>query len=358
MLLNIQALRAMAALMVVFVHLKVLAARAGLAPGWLEFGNAGVDVFFVISGVIMVFTVERRETTAWNFLGHRIARIVPFYWLMTFAVFAVALFAPALVQSTRADGWDLFRSLAFIPYRKASGLMEPVVFVGWSLNYEMAFYLVFAATMLLKPRVLSFAACVAVIAGAAAFGLLAHPADPVVRFYAYAMTLEFAAGMAVGWAIPRLAVRRWMPPLAGVAAACAVVCLVAGAWVAPRVDRTLLAGIPAAILVASALVLERAGVKVGWPLVRKLGDASYAIYLTHFFVTQAVTRAAAWANASGAPEIAALFVLSFLLVAVVGLIVHARIEAPLSRMARDLMFRKRSSMPPEPVYVGEGAASP
>ena len=74
-LVNIQALRALAALLVVFVHLKPLAVLAGLDSGIMNFGNAGVDVFFVISGVIMVFTVDRGERRAWDFLAHRIVRI-------------------------------------------------------------------------------------------------------------------------------------------------------------------------------------------------------------------------------------------------------------------------------------------
>ena len=78
-LVNIQALRGLAAFLVVFVHLETLAERAGIDPGILTFGNGGVDLFFVISGLIMVATTARADMTAGTFMAHRIARIVPLY---------------------------------------------------------------------------------------------------------------------------------------------------------------------------------------------------------------------------------------------------------------------------------------
>ena len=77
MLTNVQALRALAAFLVVFVHLQAVADRLGLGPGAFAFGNAGVDVFFVISGMIMVRTTSRRPVTAGAFLRNRIAASRP-----------------------------------------------------------------------------------------------------------------------------------------------------------------------------------------------------------------------------------------------------------------------------------------
>jgi peptidoglycan/LPS O-acetylase OafA/YrhL len=93
-LVNIQALRGVAALLVVFVHLETPAERAGINPALLTFGNSGVDLFFVISGVIMVVTTARADVTAGSFIAHRIARVVPLYWLITLVVFMIALLAP------------------------------------------------------------------------------------------------------------------------------------------------------------------------------------------------------------------------------------------------------------------------
>ena len=87
---NIQALRALAALLVVFVHLGKLLGGINIPP----FGHAGVDIFFVISGFIMIYTTIDRQPSPWTFVSHRLARITPIYWTVTLTVFAIALAAP------------------------------------------------------------------------------------------------------------------------------------------------------------------------------------------------------------------------------------------------------------------------
>ena len=134
---NVQVLRAFAALLVIFVHLDQLLSRLGVPL----FGGAGIDIFFVISGFIMVYTTMDREITPWSFMADRIARIVPAYWAATLGVFFLALVAPSLLQTSHMQWDELFKSLVFVPFRKATGLVQPVLFVGWTLNYEMFFYL-------------------------------------------------------------------------------------------------------------------------------------------------------------------------------------------------------------------------
>jgi exopolysaccharide production protein ExoZ len=354
MLANIQALRAAAAILVVFVHMKPLAALASVPPGAMNFGNCGVDIFFVISGVIMVFTTERRETRPWDFLAHRIARITPLYWLITLVVFLTAAVTPGLVHETRASLPDLIRSLLFVPYVRPDGLMEPVVFAGWTLNYEMAFYVVFALALFVRPRTLALGLCVAVIGAAAAWGVVAHTREPLLAFYSYPMVLEFAAGVAIGWALPRLSVTPRLAPLAAVVAGASAAAALVGHAIFPDVDRALVVGVPAAVLVASALVLERAGWRVRSPLVLRLGDASYSIYLTHFFVAQAVADAAHVFRLQG--PVAAILGGGVVLVGacVVGLNVFLFVETPLTRAARAVVRSRLASGR----QVRVGAAAP
>ncbi|CAN7414150.1 acyltransferase family protein [Phenylobacterium sp. LjRoot219] len=115
MLLNLQMLRALAAYLVVLVHAEPLAVRAGLPERSLHFGASGVDLFFVISGMIMVITTADRRHTPLSFLRDRLTRIAPLYWAITLAVFAMAWVAPALLQSTTADPVHLLKSMAFVP---------------------------------------------------------------------------------------------------------------------------------------------------------------------------------------------------------------------------------------------------
>jgi peptidoglycan/LPS O-acetylase OafA/YrhL len=220
-LLNVQALRALAAFMVVCVHLEALAILAGAAPHATEAGNAGVDLFFVISGFIMVFTTGRKPQSPAGFFGARVRRIAPLYWSVTFAVFLVARLTPSLIQNTPSDLGRLLASLLFLPELRPDGTMRPVVFVGWTLNFEMAFYVLFALGLLAPRRWLGVAATVAVLAGAVAWGQAAKPTDPVLAFYTTPMVLEFGLGMLLGLAWPHLKPppwARWPLAIAGVLA--------------------------------------------------------------------------------------------------------------------------------------------
>ena len=339
MLRNVQALRGLAALLVVFVHLEVLARLAGLRAGLTVFGNAGVDVFFVISGLIMVVTTSGRKQTPLGFLRNRLTRIAPLYWAITLAVFALALAAPALLQNTTADPVNLLKSLSFIPYERGDGTMHPVVFVGWTLNYEMAFYLVFAVGLLLPSRLAGLALSIAVLVAAAVAGQVLQPKSPLLSFYTTPMILEFGAGMMLGALFVRERLPKgpeWGAPAVALGAASFAVML-AGPWLWPQADRAVMFGLPALIIVTCGLVAERAGRVLGQGWIQLLGAASYSIYLTHFFCTQAITKAAEKLAGFGPVLMWALVPAVFVLVAVVGVFVHRRVELPLTELARRLI---------------------
>lgn len=341
MLLNVQMLRAIAAFLVVFVHLETLALMAGLPAGSTFFGNSGVDLFFVISGLIMVMTTAGGRQTPLGFLRNRLTRIAPLYWTITLAVFAIALVAPSLMQSTTADPLHLLKSLAFIPSARGDGQMHPTVFVGWTLNYEMMFYVLFALGMMLPGRWLGLAFTGALLVAAVAAGLLLKPHSRVLQFYFQPVILEFGAGMALGVLLPRLpSVPGWRGPAVGLGLAAFVVML-AGGWLWPQLDRALIFGVPAVVIVACAVVAERSGLaaRQGW--VQLLGAASYATYLTHFFCTQAVVKAAERLHAGPALAVA-LAPLAFLLVAMAGIAAHRGLELPLTEVARRCLAPARA----------------
>ena len=342
MLLNVQMLRALAAFLVVFVHLEALGAMAGFAPRWSFFGNSGVDLFFVISGMIMVMTTADGRQTAGGFLRNRFARVAPLYWAITFVVFAIAWAAPSLMGATMADPAQLLKSLFFIPFERGDGTVHPTVFVGWTLNYEMMFYALFALGMLLPGRRTGLALTGGLLIAVVAAGLILRPADPVAAFYVQPVILEFAAGMALGVLLPRLPATpawRWPAAAAGVAA---LALMIAGGFLWPQMERALIFGVPAVVIVASAVIAERAGLAANAGWLQLLGAASYAVYLTHFFCTQAVVKAAERLDAGPALALAA-FPIAFLLVAVVGVAAHKRIELPLTGLARRALSAPRQA---------------
>jgi len=339
---NVQGLRALAALMVVFVHLGLLLATLGLPM----FGATGVDLFFVISGFVMVHTTKPRPPSAWDFARNRVARIVPIYWLMTLSVFVVALAAPQLLGATRADGGQLLESLLFIPFKKVNGLVEPVLFVGWTLNYEMFFYALFSLGLLFRRYLLGLGAVVAVLLTLCIAGVALQPAGVIAAFYTNPIILEFGFGMLVALAIDHAPSSAPAPVrMIALVSLLAAPVLFFGPLVWPDAPRLLACGVPAAIVVTASVLLERWGLRLTSPAILAVGDASYILYLSHPYVTQSVQKLAAQLNPTGALSVA-LIVGCFAVVIAVAIVLHRAVERPLSRWARRALFAQR--LPPQP----------
>lgn len=135
---NIQALRFFAAFSVVFVHLPLFG-----------FGGWGVDIFFVISGFIISYVSEKNSD---NFFTKRIIRIVPLYWMLTLGVFIIAIYKPGLLNNTTSNIEHLIKSLFFIPFNKNEIGHYPILFLGWTLNYEMFFYFLFYVSLKISKK--------------------------------------------------------------------------------------------------------------------------------------------------------------------------------------------------------------
>ena len=352
MISNIQALRALAALLVVVVHLEQLLAPLGVTPSNVFFGGGGVDLFFVISGFIMVYTTAQSWPGTGNFLLNRVIRIVPLYWLMTLAVFALAMIAPSLLGSTEARPEYLAKSLAFIPFEKSNGRMEPILFLGWTLNYEMFFYLILGLGLAWKARGLAavalfFVALVA--AGLIAAGSAGEFSDPLLRFYTHPILLEFVIGMAIGAAYLHpgwdALWSRSSPWIGAAMVAGGLAALVFLPLVELPTDRIVQIGLASACIVFGARWLERLGHVVRSNTVLLLGNASYAIYLTHPFVTQAVSKVADMLSLNSVLVRCLLVPVTYALVMLAGVIVHLMLEKPMTRAIRAAMGVRRKSAP-------------
>lgn len=277
MIANLQLLRGIAALLVVFVHLQVILRPLGIAPDAFAFLHGGVDIFFVISGFIMIYVTDQRPTTAKGFLADRVLRIVPVYWLFTAMMFVAAWALPML------GGWrpglaELVQSFLFIPFGEPP-LFSPLLYVGWSLNLEMYFYVLFAITIALTASVarrilLLFAMlCLPVIASRWL------PTDNPATLYGNPMVFEFVLGMLIAHYRARLV--RIPAAVALAMAAFASLALVIDplrGWMPGTFHRF---AIPAAMLVIAAIALEARNLRAGHAGVKALGAMSYSLYLTH-----------------------------------------------------------------------------
>lgn len=348
MLYNLHLLRAFAALSVVYFH---TASGAGLNLP-VQIGAAGVDVFFVISGFIITH-VSRRSAD--HFLLRRLIRVVPFYWVGTLGLFAVALLLPQVLRQTAADWSHLLHSLLFLPYAKPDGTVYPLMILGWTLNYEMYFYVVFACCLAISQRWAPLLSCATIVA--VMICIRAIDSDSrIAAFYADPIVLEFCFGIGIHYlwrARPWAMLSPMQARLASAALALgSVVALgVAEAHGALESQRALRLGVPAALLVWAALEAdrlrrERARIGFGWTL----GEASYVLYLSHPYVIYGVLRLLVPQGAvPGGVATALLAVAMIVLSTAVAVGLHRWVEWPLMEAMR------RRLLDPRPRRVPAGA---
>ena len=340
---NIQALRAIAALIVVWAHVRELF-PAVASMKYLPSGLAGVDLFFVISGFIMVASTQSRAIGPLEFLANRWGRLAPIYYIVTIIVFLLAAFAPAIMKSSRPDPDSLLYSLLFIPHLKSADRIYPLYYLGWTLNYEMFFYATLALGMWIF-RTWRYVATGIFICALAALGLVMDGLfDDSIVLYAFtrSIMLDFVLGIAIALSIPALTRIGSNRILAGLTLVLGFIALaIAGRFVpdlaadliAPAGDTILRYGIPAGLIVASAVALEMNGAVVRNRLILLIGDASYSLYLTHFFVI-AVAIMASNRLALGTSARIGVAVAAYVASIAVAVGVYKMVEQPLNRFVR------------------------
>jgi len=346
-LLSLQYLRGIAAFMVIYFHavlqVRLFAGEQAFLP---LIGAGGVDIFFALSGFMMWYTIEQAPVGPGEFLRRRIVRVVPLYWAITMAALAVACVVPALLRSTVFDLRHAIASLLFLPWRNpalaATGpedLFVPVLIPGWTLNFEMLFYLFFGLT-LWSAKPLRLPLLGLMLLGLYLVSGLVGTASPL-SFYHKDMLFEFLAGAILG------ALHLERRPMPGTAALCIAVAsfvVMLGIELAfgTPTPRILLFGIPALLILIAALRAEAGGSVPSWPLLNALGNASFSTYLTHGFVLAALRVAVA---KLGLGSGAIVFQIGFVLVALavapaIGLATYSRIERPLVRLAGCWLSRR------------------
>ena len=332
---GVQGLRALAAAAVAFLHIADEAGALTGTPGqspyrWIDALplEAGVDLFFVISGFVMVWASWEafgQVRAVAPFVWRRLLRIVPLYWLLSAATVAVALAAPGSVSDGLRDGWGyIAASFAFVPWRRMDGFVQPVLRLGWTLQYEMLFYALVACTLVLPRRIalpVLLAALAALVAAGQAIAFAATP----LAFWTDPIVAEFGLGVVVAI----IARRGWRAGWAGPALLLASLVL---AILAPDgTTRALVRGVPGALLVFCALswnTLPR------WLVL--LGDASYALYLVHPFPMRAVRMVLARLHLVSVPLYLGVTMAACLLLAVA---LHMLIEQPILRWGRRVVAR-------------------
>jgi exopolysaccharide production protein ExoZ len=320
---NIQVLRAYAAVAVVIWH------TGFIFPHLLQVGKFGVDIFFVISGYIMARICEGDTRF---FLRRRLIRIVPPYWAMTILLFCFSLFYPKMLLSTGADPFDLLRSLLFVPYYRGDGLIRPLLYVGWSLNYEMLFYLLITVGIYLLPKYpLAFATGLLVTLQLVCSHYASLGAVPTC--YSSTVVYEFVLGVVAYKLARRVStkVATAMRPfsLAAIAGSLAGIVLLDGVAHSPLPAEWFLKQLLAMLTILSASLLSQGHWDIRMPWIVVVGDASYVLYLVHPYILSLSDRVLKgffpWIEMTHAS-------IAFLLIAlctVVAVFLHLKLEKPI-----------------------------
>lgn len=374
MITNLQLIRAFAALGVVFYH------TAFVIPGHAHTELQGVAIFFALSGFLMAYLAQT-ASSARGFFERRVVRIVPLYWLVT--IFSVLWFNyglgnppyqwPLLWQWLwhdpkqlgvwlgtqhglgNIDLWPLLiKSLLFIPYQNAAGDFHPLLGVGWTLNLEMFFYLVFSASLVLGRKFAPIVAA-ALILGVKIIDEKMGGTNPIIHFYAHEYTWNFVYGILsyYAWRIIPSFIVKLKPVVILLAFAFSLFFV----WInfAPHETSLMVAEyIPVrwafmlmpVLVVFMGVTLHAAGARASSRIAILLGDASYAIYLSHTIVIGTlypVGERWAWMSASkSVPAVLVAMVLSTLL----GILIYLYVERPVLKLVKAAISSRKNDAEP------------
>jgi len=329
-------LRAVAAIAVVLHHASVslFAGDHALIP--FDIGMSGVDLFFVISGFVIFYTTIDDKTQPLTFLSRRLIRIVPIYFILTTLAYLIAVFAPQLTDTFSSNPYDYIRSILFIPYiNPVYNLMRPEVGQGWSLNYEIFFYLIFGSLLVFRLNT-RMMVCIATFVLLATLGGIINLSNVLATTYTDSIMLEFMFGLIIGYVVTRRNLDFGKLVILFLGTAVAAISLAAAS--SGEIPRFVTFGIPSAAIVAGMIWLERQGKMPKWPILLLVGDASYSLYLTHTFVLAIARRI--WMRIFDIMQ--PLTHVTFMIVAVlittgVAVLIFQRFENPLTKRLLQLV---------------------
>lgn len=301
---NIQAMRGIAALMVLIYHLML--AESMYQPGkfvlsdfWFV-GNAGVDIFFIISGFVMVHISKSRseeEPYIGRFLLDRFTRIFPPYWLASSIVLIVILIRPQ-VSNVHTNGLNFVTSFLLIPQKN-----YPLLHVGWTLAHEIYFYLVFALILLQGRK--NLLRCLVVWSGVVSVGTWltgpAGPSNPLFAMMLNPLTIEFVGGCLMCILLDKF--KRFDVGFGFISLILGLLGLVAVTYFGALPDggmiwgfdagkKAVMLGLPSFFVVLGVVEIERANGMLLGRFLERMGDASFAIYLWHLPVLAFLYRVA------------------------------------------------------------------
>jgi exopolysaccharide production protein ExoZ len=342
---NIQAVRAAAVYLVVIRHLldswnNYTGARFGYpinVPGGFS------DLFFVVSGFVLAESSRGRPTRASTFLLKRLMRIVPLYWLVTAVVFISTLFGFRTFGLISPEFPLLLRSLLFLPTFEGGSVVGPILFVGWTLNFQVLLYVLFALSLatrrLIAPEISLFVLI---------FAILAAPqfvSNAELAYFSSEILLAFYFGALVSALFKvkppieeRHSARFFVVFLVGGSALLTAFVLLLGPPLLGHLH--LLTGGAATLVVFGASGLERKGCRVRDGRLLTQGAASYSIFLYHPLVLQLTGKAMILTGLNKTiPGTLVGYAGTLVAVAFTGVVAYKYIEQPMNQILSSTFFK-------------------
>lgn len=289
---SVHTLRGLAALLVVAHHVPQYLRTHGFPTiPQFEVGAFGVDIFFAISGFVMFFASKSEEITSIKFLRDRAIRILPLYWIITLTLGLTSWLIPSIFSTFTSSVETIAKSIFFVPTYGEKGLIRPILSMGWTLYYEIFFYIITA--IFLYASYLKFNRALIAATAIAASSLIVltfteNTNNSALQLLA-PISIEFLFGTLIGFATevalrsdgvtPRHVLKcLFTIPFAGYLLITSI-----PENININVDRLLFWGIPGALILISFISLEPLFNKLNqkFPSFSTIGDASYAIYLVH-----------------------------------------------------------------------------
>lgn len=339
----IQFLRGVAAIIVVLRHcIENTNYHGYLALERLrDFGAFGVDLFFVISGFIMLHTSwDKFDKTNASiiFIVRRCIRILPLYWAITLSIILGLLLVPEFFGELKFDLTHALKSMLLVPSYNQAGQIFPLLIPGWTLIFEAYFYVIFSI-FLFFPRNLFIIGVGILFFASALLGnfFLDVRGDPVLQTYTNPILIEFFFGCLIAhFYNSNLIFSKTLVYLFLAAA----ILLISGIIIFGGLNyhRFISFGIPAALLVFSLVFAEKFNfLNVRNVLMLHLGKISYSLYLVHVLVIAVVLKIVPGGNIF--ENLAILFIVSILS----GLMCFHLIENPVNKYLKRLVspFEKR-----------------
>ncbi len=288
-LLSIQYLRGLAALSVLGTH-TLQWPLTEINMVLLKTGRLGVDVFFVISGFIITTIAGDGRFDPKEFLIRRAFRIVPAYWAATLLITILALAIPTQFRTTVPTTEGLLKSLLFIPSLEPKA---PLLLLGWTLNFEVFFYVIFASLFFLGSKTRTLA-MLGILGALVATGQFVTGLSHVEAIYTSPSLIGFGFGTILAQAHRHEAFTRFCGQWRWAAIVAPCILLIAfyvvdwGNGEEIALWKHLLMSLTASSIVLLGLNQEAMGRIAYIKLFKYIGDISYSVYLFHIFSVGAI----------------------------------------------------------------------